>query len=403
MKMNTKQATSLAAALIAGVIFSGSAWAAPKYNPDNGHFYDVINTPANWNDAKTDAESRTFFGLSGHLATITSQAEQDFLVQTVNVPGRAIIGAYQTDKTAEPAGNWAWVTGETWSFTLWNGGEPNNSGGGEDCAHLWPIANRAWNDIPCTFVESNYVIEYEGEGIEGQAAFVVTKEFSDGLTDEVEVTLTCNGGLPLQQSFTIAGGDEDGVGFIVTNLPQGGADCSVTESGGPDGYTAEFNGGAGCSWDDVTSGVYGCTITNTADNATYTVVKNWVQEGMGGDIVSERALVTIMCDAQIDDLDPYQGYWYKEAELGDGGTLEASVDVSTGPAECSASESIRQSGVESAAEGCGPTSLGAGDSHTCTFTNTVFFEGIPTLSQWGLALMALLMLSVGFVGLRRFV
>ena len=34
---------------------------------------------------------------------------------------------------------------------------------------------------------------------------------------------------------------------------------------------------------------------------------------------------------------------------------------------------------------------------------TVFFEGIPTLSQYGLALMALLMLGIGFVGMRRFV
>jgi hypothetical protein len=33
----------------------------------------------------------------------------------------------------------------------------------------------------------------------------------------------------------------------------------------------------------------------------------------------------------------------------------------------------------------------------------VFFEGIPTLSPRGLALMALLMLGAGFVGLRRFV
>jgi hypothetical protein len=32
----------------------------------------------------------------------------------------------------------------------------------------------------------------------------------------------------------------------------------------------------------------------------------------------------------------------------------------------------------------------------------VFFEGIPTLSQYGLALM-LLMLGTGVVGLRRFV
>jgi hypothetical protein len=47
-----------------------------------------------------------------------------------------------------------------------------------------------------------------------------------------------------------------------------------------------------------------------------------------------------------------------------------------------------------------PPSIG---SHTCTFTNTVFFEGIPTLSQYGLAVLVLLTLGVGFVGLRRFV
>jgi hypothetical protein len=43
------------------------------------------------------------------------------------------------------------------------------------------------------------------------------------------------------------------------------------------------------------------------------------------------------------------------------------------------------------------------DGHECTITNTVFFEGIPTLNQYGLALLALLMLGVGFVGFRRFV
>jgi hypothetical protein len=39
----------------------------------------------------------------------------------------------------------------------------------------------------------------------------------------------------------------------------------------------------------------------------------------------------------------------------------------------------------------------------CDVEGTVFFEGIPTLSQYGLAIMALLMLGVGFVGMRRFV
>ena len=38
----------------------------------------------------------------------------------------------------------------------------------------------------------------------------------------------------------------------------------------------------------------------------------------------------------------------------------------------------------------------------CDVTGVVFFEGIPTLSQWAMAIMALLMLGFGFVGLRRF-
>jgi hypothetical protein len=43
------------------------------------------------------------------------------------------------------------------------------------------------------------------------------------------------------------------------------------------------------------------------------------------------------------------------------------------------------------------------ETPTCTITATAFYEGIPTLGQYGLALMALLMLGVGFVGFRRFV
>jgi hypothetical protein len=44
--------------------------------------------------------------------------------------------------------------------------------------------------------------------------------------------------------------------------------------------------------------------------------------------------------------------------------------------------------------------LGEGDS--CSVTNTVFYEGIPTLSTYGLAVLALLMLGLGFAGFRRF-
>ena len=39
---------------------------------------------------------------------------------------------------------------------------------------------------------------------------------------------------------------------------------------------------------------------------------------------------------------------------------------------------------------------------SCTFTNTAFFEGIPTLNQWGMMILILLTLGVGMIGLRRF-
>ena len=45
----------------------------------------------------------------------------------------------------------------------------------------------------------------------------------------------------------------------------------------------------------------------------------------------------------------------------------------------------------------------AGNTITCTVTNTlVFFEGIPVLNRYGLALLALLMLGIGVIGFRRF-
>ena len=224
--------------------------------------------------------------------------------------------------------------------------------------------------------------------------------FSDGSTDEVDVRLTCNTGLPLVQDFTIAGGDPEGVTFVVTDFEQGTMDCEVTETGTPAGYSTEL---VGCEWEDVTSGFRVCQIVNTADPATYTVYKDFTVYREGGDVVIGEAHVTIECDSEIDGGDEDDGTWYLSGTLGDGETLVATVDTTEGAAHCSASEEITQSGVESAAVGCSEVALPAGGSHTCTFTNTVFFEGIPTLSQYGLALLVLLTLGVGFVGLRRFV
>lgn len=87
-----------------------------------GHCYEVVSPVGGvtWDAAKLAAEGMTHEGVSGHLATITSQAETDFIAQ--NVPGAVgsaynYFGGYRIGTTGN---NWAWVTGEDWDYTNWS-------------------------------------------------------------------------------------------------------------------------------------------------------------------------------------------------------------------------------------------------------------------------------------------
>jgi hypothetical protein len=112
-------------------------------NPDNGHSYQRFDTSMIFQDAKTFCES-----LGGYLTTITSQAEQDFVFNNLasGSPYRVVwLGG--TDQSHE--GVWTWITGETWSYTNWGDGEPNNFGNGENYLQMFtPNDDRAstWND-----------------------------------------------------------------------------------------------------------------------------------------------------------------------------------------------------------------------------------------------------------------
>jgi len=87
-----------------------------------------------------------------HLATVTSGEENNFInasffattSTSVKFSGEVWLGGYQDPAGAEPAGGWAWVTGEDWSYTDWGTGEPNNSGGFEE--YLGTNWKSHWND-----------------------------------------------------------------------------------------------------------------------------------------------------------------------------------------------------------------------------------------------------------------
>lgn len=150
-----------------------------NYLPSTDHYYEYVpNFGITWTSARTAAETRTYFGLQGYLATITSAEEAQLTGEQIS--GAGWIGG--SDAGAE--GVWRWVTGPETGTIFWNGGingsSPNyanwnsnepNQAGDEDYAHLTDpsIGNRgAWNDLSNTgqasgpYQPKGYIVEYGG-------------------------------------------------------------------------------------------------------------------------------------------------------------------------------------------------------------------------------------------------
>lgn len=149
----------------------------PVFNPANGHYYEFVPAVINWNSAKIAASELSYQGLQGHLATITSVEENQFVLDIIRGKGTGAVwlGGYQPPGSTEPAGGWTWITGETWEYTNWNIEEPSNHGPfgyNEDSLMMYgpheaqPTVEGKWNDeysdepngYPATF---GYVVEYD--------------------------------------------------------------------------------------------------------------------------------------------------------------------------------------------------------------------------------------------------
>lgn len=141
------------------------------YSAATGNFYRLVTTPANYAAAKAAAGASALFGVSGHLATITSAAENAFLTSIIT--SSVLIGG--SDAVTE--GSWVWDDGpengqlfwlgtaagsaQNGFYTNWGGGEPNNSGN-EDAIQL--LTSGKWNDINAGTAQS-YLIEWEGAAV----------------------------------------------------------------------------------------------------------------------------------------------------------------------------------------------------------------------------------------------
>ena len=149
--------------VLAGIL-AGAAQAAPTQwtvgSGGNGHWYEFVSLPGgSWDAAKTAAAATTHLGLQGHLATITSAAENSFLASLAGGQGwvgasdRAVEGTWVWE-TGPEAGTVFWKDGATLTYANWNGGEPNNSGD-EDYVVIKQLPG--WNDAPTNYAQAYYV------------------------------------------------------------------------------------------------------------------------------------------------------------------------------------------------------------------------------------------------------
>lgn len=153
--------------LAAGMLLAASVGisiAAPIYWDGNGHSYTLVNNPGlTWEEAQTDLQMQ--MGKGWHLATITSQEEQDWLFNNVILPQAAGVeywlGGLQDPSEMDPNSGWSWMTGETWSYTNFVPTEPNdyNGPGSEQYLAMW--SSGFWNDAGN--VDAWYLSGYIGE------------------------------------------------------------------------------------------------------------------------------------------------------------------------------------------------------------------------------------------------
>jgi hypothetical protein len=144
----------------------------------NGHYYQVVCS--NDDSSTADEANDGALALGGHLATLTSSDENDFVFELLGSRGYwygsedgwcagPIIGLYEAGDDNEPDGDWLWVTGEEFDYENWAGSEPNNFDGNDeerasygngDCEPVFSATDE-WYDIGEDDDARSFVVEWD--------------------------------------------------------------------------------------------------------------------------------------------------------------------------------------------------------------------------------------------------
>ena len=192
-----------AGCIVAFMTAPGGHAAVPSFF--QGSVYEYVPTYTTWDRARAEAETMSFMGFPGRLATITSAAENAFIASLVPGGGNTMLGG----SDAQTEGTWLWETGPEagtifWkdgapfgsAYVNWRPGEPNNVQPFED---YLVMSNGQWNDSAAnSFLHSGYVVEYRltASGFDfgmtnGQAGAIRNTSPSDRLV-RLDITLPGN-------------------------------------------------------------------------------------------------------------------------------------------------------------------------------------------------------------------
>ena len=144
MKHHTIQIATALALLASSAVHAQQAVQWMVSDGGNAHWYSMDATLRTWIQAESGATNR-----GAHLASFTSVAEQTSAFQLTNFSQQQSIwiGLIQAAGAQEPAGGWAWVTGEPISFSGWTSNNPNDDSG-ENVGEWTPSWGGGWNDMP---------------------------------------------------------------------------------------------------------------------------------------------------------------------------------------------------------------------------------------------------------------
>lgn len=160
--------------LLAGLAANGAVQAAPVQWSSavggNDHWYEMVTglPQITWSNAQAAAAGRTYLGMNGYLATITSAGEQGFLASQFS---RQSVNPWISGSDAAQEGVWRWTdgpeAGDLIASFYWYPGEPNNYERRENNIHMLLGTHNyqgQWNDLYggnlYQMSADGYIVEY---------------------------------------------------------------------------------------------------------------------------------------------------------------------------------------------------------------------------------------------------